>query len=534
MATVKLIAGVSSAWDERKPVDLPTQVLAWNEGQPLDPHLSIGWSTPDGVGQHIRARWTLPWMDTIFADRTFSLPFGSMTPLEPTRVAPAWAGIMTAFDCRTKAHWGPYANQVSVSLASTWSAPDAVDFNKSLRWRLYQRIAQQATEVPWSAPGAVAMNAEIPWGKGIKPYAPRGTTIIDVNLPPPEPGTALRQVPTLLVYYQMNVATVSRLPERTPLNFKSLTISLDVDSFGARWSGSVDENGFDLIRPSGLTRHQIEVTLNGQVWHLIVEQPGRSLKFAGNEFTVSGRGLVAELAEPHTARRSLVSTADRNLHQLAEDELVNTGWSVNWSTEFWLVPAGAWSYDALTPIQAVARLAQAPGAVIVPDESLRTLDVLPRYPVNPWSWATATPDWLIPGAASYRLSSDWSEKPLYNAVVVTGESQGVLCNVTRQGSAGDISAPVVVDPLITHQDGGRERGRNVIADHGVQSIETIQLPLRAAPDEPGLIRPLELIQYTDAGGSWRGLCVGSQVNVEWGRGALTIKQTIKVERHYDD
>ncbi len=181
----------------------------------------------------------------------------------------------------------------------------------------------------------------------------------------------------------------------------------------------------------------------------------------------------------------------------------------------------------------MAKLANAVGGVVLPDESLKTIRVKPRYPVNPWNWSTATPDWSLPMAVTYRLASDYSEQPLYNAVIVSGQNQGVLCNVTRTGSAGDISAKMIVDPLITHQDAGRERGRNVIAYHGVQSAETLELPLRATPDEPGLIRPLELVEYV-AAGSWRALVQSSVVACEWSRSGLIIKQTVKLERHHDD
>lgn len=212
----------------------------------------------------------------------------------------------------------------------------------------------------------------------------------------------------------------------------------------------------------------------------------------------------------------------------------DTDWSISWETESWLIPAGAWNYEGLTPIQAVARLAEAAGAVVTPNESTRELTVKPRYPLSPWSWTGASPDWAIPMVAAYSLSSSWSEKPLYNAVVVTGETQGVLCNVTRSGSAGDVSAPTIVDPLITHQDGGRERGRNEISDHGIQSDETLELQLRAAPLEPGLVRPLELVQSTSATGSWRALVQGNDVSCEWGRGGIKIKQVVKLERHLSD
>ena len=46
-----------------------------------------------------------------------------------------------------------------------------------------------------------------------------------------------------------------------------------------------------------------------------------------------------------------------------------------------------------------------------------------------------------------RESLRWLEKPAYNRVFVSGQDVGVLGQVTRAGTAGDVLAPMVVDPL---------------------------------------------------------------------------------------
>lgn len=528
-----LIAGWGSGWDERTAVENQTYSGPHRKGVERDHSVRSEWSSSSlGVESRIRNTWRIVWYEVLTADTSRTFPWGKGDPIGPTQIVPAWDGIMEYIDLAVRAPWGPYPNQVQVGLAGEWSKPEEFDDRYRVPWGTFFPGPQVGTAAVWSTPDVAQGRKEIPWGWGVKNnYRPPW---LDVNLPPPDPGTAQRIVPDLVVYYQMNIATVSRLPELTPLDFKSLRISVDVDSFAARWSGTLSAASYELIKPVGATRHQIKATINGYVWHLIVEKPGHKLSFGRGDYQVSGRAHVAELADPQSPTRDFVSTAQKDIRQLVDDELTNTGWTANWSTEFWLIPAGAFAYESLSPIQAVARLASAAGAVVQADESLKELAIKPRFPLSPWNWAAATPDWSIPMAAVYTLASDWSEKPMYNAVIVSGENQGVVCNVTRQGSAGDVLAPTVVDPLITHQDAARERARNIISDRGVQSVETLELPLRANPDEPGYIRPLELIQYTDAAGSWKGLCIGSEVRVEWGRGSMTIKQTIKVERHHDE
>ena len=69
----------------------------------------------------------------------------------------------------------------------------------------------------------------------------------------------------------------------------------------------------------------------------------------------------------------------------------------------------------------------------------QTLRILPRYPVAPWDWSGVDPDFSLPSAATTRESVEWLEKPAYNAVYISGEGAGVLAQVQRGGTAGDLS-----------------------------------------------------------------------------------------------
>ena len=73
------------------------------------------------------------------------------------------------------------------------------------------------------------------------------------------------------------------------------------------------------------------------------------------------------------------------------------------------------------------------------------------YPAVPWEWSSVTPDFVLPVDALARESLRWVEKPGYNRVFVSGQDVGVLGQVTRAGTAGDILAPMVVNALITER-----------------------------------------------------------------------------------
>lgn len=82
--------------------------------------------------------------------------------------------------------------------------------------------------------------------------------------------------------------------------------------------------------------------------------------------------------------RSYTELNQRLLSQLAQQELP-TGWVLDWQASDWLIPAGVWTYSNLAPIDAIAQLAEAAGAFILPDMATRKLTVLSKYPVAPWS-----------------------------------------------------------------------------------------------------------------------------------------------------
>jgi hypothetical protein len=146
----------------------------------------------------------------------------------------------------------------------------------------------------------------------------------------------------------------------------------------------------------------------------------------------------------------------------------------------------------------------------------------PRYPVKPWDWATATPDYIIPADVAQTESLEWIEKPAYNAVFVSGQKAGVLAQIKRLGSAGDIIAPMVTHPLITHADAARQRGTTLLSDTGRKAMMQISLPVLPAS---GIIDTCKLIEFTDGANTRRGLVRANNIAVQW----PTVRQNLTIE-----
>ena len=87
-------------------------------------------------------------------------------------------------------------------------------------------------------------------------------------------------------------------------------------------------------------------------------------------------------------------------------------------------------------------------------------------------------------------------------------------------------APEVVDPLITHADAARQRGRAVLSDTGRIATVTLRLPVLA---ETGIIKPGSFVRYTEGGTTHMGLTRGVSVAV----GMPATYQTLTLETHVE-
>jgi hypothetical protein len=229
----------------------------------------------------------------------------------------------------------------------------------------------------------------------------------------------------------------------------------------------------------------------------------------------------------------------RSAAQLVAEELADTGFASNYETVDWLVPDGAWFYDATPPLDAISRLAEASGGVVQSHPADASLSVRARYPHSPWDWRDRTPDHVVQEDIVSNESLQVRSAPLYDAVVVTGElaGKGVTCKVRRAGEAGQLFAQQVSSPLINTSAVAAERGRNVLADRGEQAAIELVLPLFAGPLRPGevgRVLPLDLVEVVGEAGTWHGLCTAVRTEARISDKAAVVEQTITLERHYTD
>lgn len=346
--------------------------------------------------------------------------------------------------------------------------------------------------------------------------------------PQPEPGVV---VPIRRVYVTINSIILTRVSDGMPLPAEGFGMSIDTDSWTWQWSASMQPHLRQYLAPVAGEPVQIEAVVNGVPYRLCAESISSERSFGQARIAVRGRGLGAVLDAPYAPTRNFGNgaaalTAQQIMQAVLTVNGVGIGWDVDWGLQDWLVPAGAWSSQG-TYLSAITAIASAAGGYVQPHATLQTLRILPRYPVGPWAWSSVAPDFELPADVVSVEGIDWTTKPAYNRVHVSGQAQGVLAEVTRAGTAGNSVAPMVTDALITHADAARQRGLSVLANTGAQASVTLTLPVLA---ETGLILPGKFVRYTDGPVQRTGIVRASSVN--WSR--PTLRQTLQLETHGSD
>ncbi|WP_115075755.1 hypothetical protein [Ralstonia mannitolilytica] len=342
--------------------------------------------------------------------------------------------------------------------------------------------------------------------------------------PPPSGEPVV--VPVRRVYFVINNVTLHRLPDGLPVPVFSLSLSLDAASWTWGFDAQLPAKAESLVAP-GTASGPVELvaSVNGTAFRVLAENISRERTFGDASIRVSGRGRNAVLAAPYAPVMTFSNAEARTARQLMDDVLtlngIPLGWTVDWGLTDWNVPAGVFARQG-TWIEALTSIASAVGGYLIPHPSDQSIRVRHRYPVAPWDWAAVTPDFVLPLDAVARESLRWLEKPAYNRVFVSGQDVGVLGQVTRAGSAGDVLAPMVVDSLITEAAAARQRGIAVLADTGQQIEVSLRLPVLA---ETGIIEPGAFVEYQDGSVTRLGLVRSTQVEV----GMPEVWQTLGVQ-----
>jgi hypothetical protein len=351
--------------------------------------------------------------------------------------------------------------------------------------------------------------------------------------PSPHPDTIT--VPFFPVYTMIPTVEVVLLPDRIPLNVLSVSLQADLASWAWTFNAQLPFAELALVPTLAGEPPSIEISINGYVWTMLVEGHDDNRRFGARTATLRGRSPSALLAGPYAPARTYTETAERTIAQLAEQELSGSGWTLDWDAVSWLVPANVFSYQDLTPIDAIGRLASAIGAAVLTSPATQEIIVQPTYPVSPWAWPEAVPYALLPASILASGDGAWQGGPNANGVYVYSENAGYGALVKLTGTDGARQMPMVVESLTISADPARERGRHELAKAGRIKTETRTIPLFPSPAPPGLIPLGKLLEVSDGDAiadTWRGQLMGIRVEAQRNGRAVSVRQILSIERQF--
>ena len=534
-------------------VDVHLAVLPWGELNPIDSAKILSF---EQASKQLEHRFEFAWGELQHVDRASSLQVESVsvninsgwdvrindTLLELSRVidAPQFAvDLYTIRDSEYDLRQKDLFTDLSAVLRFDESPyiPDS-----DISWGNYRLTKLPATPLSTTAqtsayqPPAKEDLIVLPWGEGIPlQYSPELPYAVEeeIIVPGEVPDANKKEV-----YLIVNNVNVFALPNNEPLAFADIKIDLDLDSYSWKLSADVlNQQSIDLIKPDATGNKEVAVEINGHRWSFFVPAWSSSRSISGNalnkRYSIAAYSRAQYLGLPYAPKRTR-SIGNTTAVQAATDELMGTGFTLNWDVAQlpdWVMPNSVFSYQELAALPVIKKLASTVGAVVQPAMDADTITVQPRYKVAPWDLALATVDRTIHENQILSEGGALVSNTKINGVFVSGESEGVGLNVSRQGTAGDVLGADVVDAWLSAIEANTSRGRAEIAATADRINHSLELAIPESSAQPGLLMPgmIVEVQFNDASKNYRGYVQNNAISVP-GRGLSKCRQSVTIEQ----
>jgi len=522
------------------------------------PPISLGkiyatpWAGKRARGRTTKATWrnpnrrqpqpaSAPWSTAQTSAKNAALPWPTQAPANSPARPLQWQHAALAKSPHTSLPWTGQNPAHANPAALPWGAIKDRAGNTALRWSIARIADTKTTAIVWGLALPTACNTIIPWGGDAACNPTAKFPWFDPAKPDPNPSPLpwpiepkpIYAVPDEDTYIMTHDIYLIRSSDGKAIPINGLTISIDADSWAWGLSaGIIGQQALaDLASAGSDEGLLVEVGINGYRWEFLAEQTSESQQFPGSSITLTGRSQSAKLAAPYTLPRDHTSTALTTAQQLAIEELPLTGWTLTWNLIDWPVTAGAWTYQGITAMDAISRLAQAAGGILQSDRTGQAITVQPRRKVWPWNYPATPADYLIPWDAcitTARLSRP-SGSP--NAIYVHGgEHGGILARVALATSAGDKGLPVVVNDLLTDTIPARELGGKLLAEQQPPcKYKTATIPITAQDGSFPLMEIGQLVSIGDSEGDQKGICTTLSISVQAVGNGYTVRQQASLD-----
>lgn len=340
-------------------------------------------------------------------------------------------------------------------------------------------------------------------------------------------------IPDLRSYIVLNTvtATIGGIAI-DPIDFN---IKTDLDSYC--WQGGIKISNkqyqkvkakLDVARGN---EPLVIVTVNGVSYSFIAEEISRNRVFGNYSYSISGRSSTSHLGKDYAHSQGGTINQDLYASQIINMQLADLPFTIDrFEVKDWLIPAGTLNTSNQTPISIISQIAQACGAEAISDPLEPKLSIIPRWKKPAWEMATATADLVVPMGVVQSISDQKRVNPRYNTVTLIGRTQGSEVYRAREGR--NLIAPVANWYLYTDRDCVIPRGIQLLSDSGTHGIYTLKIRVADNYNMP-LVELGQILQISDPEGAWKGVVTGVSLDVGRDNDAITVWQTVNIDRYLD-
>lgn len=162
----------------------------------------------------------------------------------------------------------------------------------------------------------------------------------------------------------------------------------------------------------------LTITIDGQDFEFFVESKQRRRGHGTAEYTVQGLSKTALLDAPYTEdieETELIGMASVIVESLA------SGYTVNWNTVDWHIPANTLLPSDQTPLSVIRDIVAAAGAIIQTEPN-GEITIEPLWPIPIPDWPTNTPVYVLSDALDFFTTGEnYEHKPGYNRYLIENE-----------------------------------------------------------------------------------------------------------------
>lgn len=356
------------------------------------------------------------------------------------------------------------------------------------------------------------------------PVDPDAPEVVTPN--PDEP--IVSTIPNKEYYPVINTVT-AQLPNGDPIEFTSMNVSCDSDSYSWTFSGTLSkyEDRASILPSSTGVATQLLITINGYQWTVLVEGIKTTRSFGRKAVSVTGRGITALLSAPYQKPYSLTQTALLTNQQVAES-LLPYGWTLNWSLELWNLPAGTYTHTDKGSAKALAQYVQDCGGMLVPDRTAQVFHAMKRYPVMPWFFDVTTPNYEVPESVIINLSEEPSGQYGVDGVYVHGTTDdGIQALARLNGTAGSRLAATASNRYMVDPTALRSLAERILAAEAPQpKVKSVTTFMDSV--DVGLFSIGGLVEVSLDGEAIKGIINSISVDVSLENDAPVVTQTFNI------